>query len=151
MLALPVAQKLRGNGVLAGTFTGGIYPQSSDDDTAQLSRERFPAAFDDAATGDLLPTILVQDSTIVPYGPLPHSAMATVRVLFWQQRGRGLLDAGMVQAHQTLHNAGLAVGPLLYVYRLRFAGMTMVGADPELRDAQHGYMTFQGELLIGGS
>lgn len=147
MLRKEIAALLRSNAALVGALPGGIYPLA-DTDADYLSRDTYPAAFDDF--GEVLPTALVRDSGGFPQGPAPaRGSSQVVDILLWQQRGRDAIDAAS-RVLRVLVTGGMVAPSGLYVYQLRYAGDGPSVRDPGLDDAEHGWQRWQAVVVTKG-
>lgn len=143
MFRVPVATTLDDDGVLQATLPGGLWPQT-DDQASSMSRQDYPAAFDDL--GQIRPTLLVQDEGAFNIPVTSKTATYTFRLLVWQQQGRGAIDGALKRAFSLLDGAQLNVGGL-WVYEIRWAGDGPSVRDQALGDAEQGWSRWQAIVL----
>lgn len=140
MLRTAIAQLLAADATLAALLSGGVYPLSNDQPSS-LSRQYYPAAFDEF--GGVLPCALVQDDGATPGGSTSKTGQMFARVVFWQARGRDVIDAAAQRVYTLLDGAQPTVSGV-YVYRLSFAGEG--GAQDQALSAEQLWSRWQADV-----
>jgi len=126
---------------------GGLYPNPAltPDDQTLITRETTPFAFD--SFGDIKPCGMVVDDGTAAFGPLRNGAQTFVRILHWQQFGRGVVEAADQRAYALLQGARIGIDG--HYCTFRWAGFAQSNlSDPSLRDAALSWSRWQITRLL---
>jgi hypothetical protein len=128
-------------------LTGGLYPDPAltPPDQAEITRDGTPAAFD--SFGDVRPAGMVVDDGAAPFGPYRDSAQSIVRLLHWQQSGRGTIEAADQRAYALLRAARLLIDGHYCTFRWAGNAQSTL-SDPSLRDAALSWSRWQVTRLL---